>query len=880
MRAAAGSNRSRNSWRRGAQLGPYKIEAAIGAGGMGEVYRACDTRLGREVAIKISAEEFSTRFEREARAVAALNHPNICTLHDVGPNYLVMELVQGDTLAARLKKGALPMSQVLEYGAQIADALAAAHAKGITHRDLKPGNIMLTKSGMKVLDFGLARMEGAPGETLTASHIVMGTPAYMAPEQREGKEADARSDIYSLGLVLYEMATGERAYEAAELRTLQPLALERVVKTCLAKDPDERFQSALDVKRILGWSGEPPAADKLPASRSRKLWSWFGWIAAALLVAIALWALWRTERSAAGSVAHLTMDVAPAEMLGPALTFSRADFTAVAFSPDGKTVVFTAVASSSTPVRSRLYKRALDQGSATAIPGTDGALDPFFSPDGQWVGFFNGTGKLKKVPLGGGPPVTICDVSGTGGHSGADWGSTGTIVIATTAAGLVQVRAAGGPLQALLKPDAARPPEIFYSTPHFLPDGKTLLFTKRSSTNWDEAQIVALRLDTGEQRALITGGADARYVPTGHLVFMQNGVLMAVPFDARRLKLAGQPVAMLDGVMQSVNMPNLGSESGVGQFAISGAGHLIYASGGIAAPRLQTLVRRDRKGIETELRAPKGAYVSVRVSPDGQRIAIARMADASLGGDIWVIDINTGISTRLTTQGTNFFPLWSLDGKRVFFSGGAGFTQLLSVAADGSGTVETAVTGKLRLDPASWNGKWLVYLEAHPSQYQIWTRPTSEREEPKRVVESEFSLMDGQLSPDGHWMAFRSNESGIYEVYVQAFPAGEKHRISTNGGLSPAWSRNGRELFYLAPVAAGKLAMMAVDFATGGTYKAGVPHELFEGDLGTSFPLRNYDVTPDGQFIMLRTEPLPDQRVTKLNVVLNWFEELKERAPR
>ncbi|MGD1095305.1 MAG: hypothetical protein ABSB35_25345 [Bryobacteraceae bacterium] len=512
--------------------------------------------------------------------------------------------------------------------------------------------------------------------------------------------------------------------------------------------------------------------------------------------------------------------------------------------------------------------------------GTEGAEEPFFSPDGKSVAFFAG-GKLKKIAMSGGPPVTICDLPGTRFAAfGASWSSTDDIVFAVGSAGLMHVPAGGGTPQVLLKSDPAKPAET-YSSPQFLPGEKNLLFTVRASDNWDEAQVIARRLDTGDQRTLIKGATDARYVPTGYLVYMQNAVLMAAPFDAGRAQLTGSPVAMLDGVMQSVNMPNATYESGMGQFAFSASGSLIYASGGIAPFTGGILVRVDRQGVPTELKTPKGRYLHGRVSPDGQRFAASRGAETNRTSDIWTIDINTGSSTRLTSDGAGGLLLWSPDGKRIIFRGKNG--QLLSIAADGSGSVES-VTASTSAIPASWSGvgRRLAYLELHDGQNQIWTRPMPGPGEPQRFAESRFRLWDADFSPDGHWITYSTNESGTDEVYVQAFPSGEKHRISTAGGVNPAWARNGRELFYIQPArSADKDAMMAVDFAMGGTYKIGAPHQLFEGPLDVTAPTRNYDVTPDGHFIMLRSsEEPPDQSVTKLNVVLNWFDELKKRAPR
>jgi hypothetical protein len=446
---------------------------------------------------------------------------------------------------------------------------------------------------------------------------------------------------------------------------------------------------------------------------------------------------------------------------------------------------------------------------------------------------------------------------------------------------MFQVPEAGGTPQPVLKLDPAKLER--YSTPWFLPDNKTLLFTARDSDNWDDARIVARRLDTGEQHDVIKGGGDARYVNTGHLLYVKNAVLMAVPFDAGKAQLTGQPVAMLDGVMQSVNMSNGDWETGMAQFAISAAGHLVYASGGITPGTVTTLVRGDRKGVESPLNTAKGFSRSPRFSPDGQKIAVVRRSDTSRSSDIYVIDVNTGNATRLTSQGSNSWPIWSPDGKRVLFRGGTGGSQMLSVAADGSGSVETVFTGKGSVIPASATEKLLVYLESNEGKFEIWTRPLSGPGEPQRFTESKSNQLWAELSPDGRWMAYSSDESGEDELHVQAFPAGEKHIISRDGGVMAAWARNGRELFYVrgAREAPTKQSLMAVDFTPGPVFKAGTPHELFEFTWSNTTPLRSYDVTPDGRsFIGWRPGEQPDQRVTKLDIVLNWTDELKKRAPR
>ena len=448
----------------------------------------------------------------------------------------------------------------------------------------------------------------------------------------------------------------------------------------------------------------------------------------------------------------------------------------------------------------------------------------------------------------------------------------------------MQVPAAGGTPKTLLKADPAKGERFL--TPQFLPDGKTILLTVKTSSNWQEARIAVLQPGIGVPRTLIQGGADARYVPTGHLVYLKEATLMAIPFDPVKVQLAGPPVAMLDGVMQAVNEPNSDFETGMGQFAISASGNLVYASGGIYPPRLETLVSVDRKGVQTEMSPPKAAYLAPRISPDGQKLVLFKFFPTSLQSDVWVLDLSRGTFTRLTSQGVGQWPIWSPDGKRVFFSNrDSRAPGIFSVPADGSGAIEPVVTGQ-NLTPALWSsdGKRLAYIDLSDSRHQIWTRPVSGGGEAQPfLATSQFNYFDAEFSPDGRWMTYVSNESGASEVYVQAFPGpGDRHAISGGGGGNPMWSPNGRELFYsVGTPGQGKQKFMAVDITPGESFKSGAPHVLFEGIWTVTTPLRSYDVMPDGQhFIMERPEYIPDQKVTKLNVVLNWFDELRKRAPR
>jgi Tol biopolymer transport system component/predicted Ser/Thr protein kinase len=862
-------------YRAGDTIGQYRVEGKLGEGGMGVVYKARDTRLNRMVAIKRSNAQFSGRFEREARAVAALNHPHICTLYEVGPDYLVMEYVEGKPLS-----GPLPQDEAMRLAGQLLDALAAAHAKGIVHRDLKPANILVTKAGVKVLDFGLAKMSAsalpadAPTETATQAGAILGTLQYMSPEQVQGKEVDARGDIFSFGMVLYEMLTGKRAFEGEnsasviagilerEAPAVESEELNRVVKACLAKDPDERFQSARDVKRAIEWGANAPRRAERPI--------WLAWGVAALAVGLASLSFMHSRDQKAAPAAWLTMDLAPAESLGGN---GHPVQTEMAFSPDGNTLVFSGSRGSGADARTELYKRAFDQPEAVPIPGSENGVGPFFSPDGKWVGFV-AAGKLKKIAMSGGPGVNLCDGNGIWG---ATWGSDGMIVFAIANSGvLMQVSADGGTPRSLAEPDRSKG-ELFTS-PEFLPDGRTLLFTARTSNDWGESQIEVRRPEGGVPRVIVKGGTNARYVQTGHLLYMNNAVLMAVPFDSRRLERTGTPVALLDGVRQAVNMTNDGLESGMAQFAISHSGNLVYAPGGIHPPHTGALVRVDRKGAISELNLPKGSYAALRLSPDGQRLATGLRPETSRLSDIWTYDLLRGTSSRLTSDGRNRWPLWTQDGRRILFEGGPpGQRQILSIMADGQGPTESLVTSKSEVDPTSWSpdGKWLAYLD----NQKVWVRPPSGQGEPKLFLGSKFVFHDAQFSPDGKWMAYSANESGGIEVYAQAFPGpGERVHISTDGGYDPAWAPDGRQLFYIS---SKTQAMMVVDIASGSPLRVDRPRKLFE--LGWNFGCtpRCYDVYPDGQsFIMSRPDTLVDMPATRLNVVLNFVDELQRRAPR
>jgi serine/threonine-protein kinase len=881
----------------GNTLSHYKIIEKLGQGGMGEVYLAEDSRLDRKVALKILPQHLSERaelrerFEREARAVSSLNHPHICTLHDIGEqdgiHYLVMEHLVGETLEARLAKGPLPLEQTLEYAIQIADALDKAHRQGVVHRDLKPGNIMLVKSGAKLLDFGLAKLQAAETPTnlsalpteqanLTAEGTILGTLQYMAPEQLEAKEADSRTDIFAFGAVVYEMATGKKAFEGksqasliaaimekeppamAEIQPVTPPVLDWVVKRCLAKEPDERVQTAADLMAELRWVTEIGTQVGLSRSATAPaLWKRaIPWSMATAVIVIATIFIWNSARPEQRLLTRFPLVLPPTQRLLGQLLHE------VALSPDGTHLVYVA----NTGGSSQLYLRALDSLEAKPIEGTEGAAGPFFSPNGQWLGFFAG-GRLKKVSISGGPPLILCDAQF---GRGATWGPNDTIVFAPTrSSGLFQVSAAGGAPEVLNTLKGA--PSHRY--PEVLPGGKAVLFTVGTSGSWDNAQIVVQELETGQRRVLVEGGTSPRYAPTGHLVYARAGTLLAVPFDLERLEVSGATVPVIEGVVTEA----LGGKA---LFSFSRNGSLLYVPGASPEQPDRTLVWVDRQGLAGVLPASPRRYKYPRLSPDGGRLAVNIVGPES---DVWLYDLSGETLTRLTFEGDNERPVWTPDGKRVTFaSRRAGPFNLFWRSADGSGSDERLTTGEHFQNPESWSsdGRVLAFQEVNPTtNSDIWVLPLEGERQPRPFLRTPFNEADATFSPDGLWLAYASDESGQYKVYVQPFPGpGGKRQISTEGGREPVWNPNGRELFYR-----NGDKMIAVDISTEPAFRAGTPRLLFEAGYegpGPGSDGANYDVSPDGQrFVMIQAGQEEQEPVTQINVVLNWFEELKRLVP-
>src|SRR3989454_716091 len=885
----------------GTRLGPYEIVAPLGAGGMGEVYRARDTRLDRTVAIKILPAQFSSdpvrkqRLEREAKTISSLNHPHICVLYDVGSqdgiDYLVMECVEGETLAKRLEKGALPLEQVLKFGAQIADALDKAHHSGVIHRDLKPGNIMLTPTGAKLLDFGLAKPTApltsvatltaavTQSSPMTEQGAIVGTFQYMSPEQVQAKELDGRSDIFSLGAVLYEMLTGQRAFqgksqlsvasavlekEPAPISTIKPLtppALDRAIRHCLAKDPEDRWQTARDLLLELKWIAEggsqvalaTPGVGKRIGARSRG--ALLGGVVSLILAAVTGLAVWDLKPSPPQPVTRTVITLPPGQRL------AGLNQPAVALSPDGTRLAYAAVQGGT----QQLYLRAMDSLEARPIPGTEGAVYPSFSPDGQWLGFFAGQ-KLKKISVSGGAAQTLGDATLANGVS---WSSQGTIAFSPASASfLEQVSEAGGAPQTLTRLETG---EVSHRWPEFLPGGKAVLFVaSTSSFNWTNSQIAVQAVGTGDRRNLIQGATHPRYASSGHLVYAQGGSLMAVPFDAQRLAVTGAAVPVVENVS---NAPT----AGAAQYSISTTGSLVYVPGGGQGDQ-RRLAWVARNGAEQPAAAPARAYMFPRISPDGRRVALGVTEHET---QLWLYDLSREALTRFTFEGiVNLNAVWTTDDKRIAFqSSKEGPPDIYWQRADGSGGPERVTTSEYPHAPMSWapDGQLLAFIEVNPStQRDIWVLRMSDRKA-QPFLRTRFDESVPRFSPDGRWLAYISNESGRYEIYVQPYPGpGGKWQISTEGGTEPTWNHNGRELFYRSGD-----RMMAVDIATQPSFAAGKPRMLFAGPYELSPATSpNYDVSPDGQrFLMLKPSEQEAAAPTQINVVLNWFEELKRRVP-
>ena len=848
----------------GSKLGPYEVLSPLGAGGMGEVYKAKDTRLDRSVALKVLPLELARdplrreRLNREARAISALDHPHICALYDVGAHdgmdFLVMQYLEGETLADRLKRGALPLEQALDLARQMASALAAAHEVGIVHRDLKPGNVMLTKSGVKLLDFGLARLRPASfGEAsadesaltearpLTQEGAIVGTLQYMAPEQLEGKEADARSDIYAFGAVLYEMVTGRRVYDEEHRRELTPPLLESVVSRALAKSPGERWQSARDIEILLGLPQAP-----VPAVLPRRRFAHAVW---ASVVVLAAWAAWWARKPAPHEATRVVIRLPEGE------DFRGGAAPDFAISPDGRRIVFASRPATRSPTT--LYLRELARFEPKAFPDAGNAVQPAFSPDGALVAFATmPEGSIAKMGLRDGIVTKI--TSAPRAVTGLAWTEDGSILLGTNR-GILRIDANGGDPEPVTHRE---PGELSHILPNPLPGGRAFLFTVGHAASFS----VALARSHGSAHTVLLEGYGATYVRPGYIVYGRRGSpeLFVVPFDLEMLEVQGPPVAIEAGVYVQNNIQP--------HFVASLNGTVVFASG--KASRT-SVVWVSRDGAEEKVHAFEGRYHSLDLSPDGSRF----VADDAVGQNpsIWGHDLTRGTRFLLASGAGLHVPRYTPDGTSVVYSVLDG--DLFLRSADGTGEPRPLLAKDIVMWPLSWSrdGKFLAFMGSSKSSTDsgndVWILPRGA--EPYPFVATPANEPAAAFSPDGTLIAYQSDESGRPEIYIQPFPGpGARVLISTEGGKEPVFSSDGRELFYREGT-----AVVAVPITAGPPLQAGKPEVLFDGPYqadGTGHPA--YDVSPDNKrFLMIRNEGAGE---IDLRVVLNFGEELKAKVPR
>jgi len=865
----------------GTRLGPYEIVAPAGAGGMGEVYRARDTRLNREVAIKVLPDHLSgnpelrERFEREARAISQLSHPHICVLYDIGKqegaDYLVLEYLEGETLGMRVRRGPLPTDQVLKYGAQMADALDKAHQHGVVHRDLKPDNVMLTKSGIKLLDFGLAKpVLGAVGvassgaatmthSPLTTEGTLVGTFQYMAPEQLEGQEADARSDIFGLGCVLYEMVTGRRAFEGKStakvvaaimttepapmtaLSPLTPAPLERAVKKCLAKDPEERWQSAGDLSSELRWIAESGSQSGMaipaPVRSQRKL---LRWVAMALVAAAGILTGFLLRRPAAQPVLRMAVNLPPGSSLvqgQPAV-----------LSPDGQMVVMTLT---DVDGKGKFWTRSLSSDTAQPMAETEGAVSPFWSPDSQYIGFFAADGKLRKISAaGGGHAEAVGSIPWA--VYGGTWNREGMIVFSSGHLGLYQISASGG---TAVKVPIAEKDQAAYRWPSFMPDGKRVLVTNESLGG-----IFAVSLATGQVQLVLPGeNSPAQYVEPGYLLFLRGGILLAQPFDAGSLRTTGSAQSVAESVSTGTS------------FSVSRNGLLLYQT---ASEAQLTWVDPDGKKISTV--GDPGYLSSPYLSPDGRYAMVTVLPPGQKNQKLWLYDLNQGTASPFTFgNGDDLYPTWSPDSRQVAFASTRGGSQEdIYVKPVGGGSSEQLVLGdEGNKEPDRWSadGRYILfdYTSTKTKATDIWALPMFGDHKPFPVVQGPEIDYYGMFSPDGKWVAYESDESGRGEIYVVPFPGpGGKWQVSTRGGLQPLWPP-GKELLYWGVDS----RMFAVEYATQGpNFIAGKSRVLFGGRSWAS--AAGFDVSRNDKRWLFAL-PVGEPNASPLILTTNWTAMLK-----
>jgi eukaryotic-like serine/threonine-protein kinase len=875
----------------GSRLGPYEIVSPLGAGGMGEVYKARDTRLERTVAVKVlpshlsASPESRQRFEREAKTISQLSHPHICALHDVGREgdveYLVMEYLEGETLADRLLKGSLPLEQTLRYGMQIADALDKAHRQGIVHRDLKPGNVMLTKTGVKLLDFGLAKavepqtkqssLTALPTQhALTQEGTILGTFQYMAPEQLEGKEADARTDIFALGIVLYEMVTGKKAFSGvtqaslissilrddpqpiSQVQPMSPPALDRIVKTCLAKDPEDRWQSAGDVGKELRWIAEGSqagAAVVAPVPRKRR--DRLAWVVAGVLLLTTLFLgneLRRARIPDRGRPVHSFL--IPPEKTSFRLTGD--DSAPIVLSPDGRSTAFGA--------GGKLWVSSLATGAVSALAGTEGGTFPFWSADNRSIGFFS-DGKLRIVEASGGPIRAIADAPNA---RGGTWSSRGTIVFAPNfRSGLFRVSASGGPTTPLTHLQEGK--HSTHRWPSFLPDGEHVLYLAANHENprSENSGIYVVSSKGGEPHRLISSYGSAQFA-SGWLLTVRDTSLLAFPFDVDRLTVGQEPVRVSDDVNFDVGVWR-------GGFTASDNGVLAYqlAQAGVGGQ----LTWFDSSGRRLSTLGEKSEAYSPQLSPDGRR-ALVILGDPN--NDIWVYELDRGVRTRLTTAAqVTVSPLWSPDGSEIIFCAqnltveSAEF-QLSTMASDGAGGRKIIYRSKERVEPTDWSrdGRYVLFDRGNIGAQDVWATPLADPNKAFPFVQSQFPERAGQFSADGRWVAYQSLQTGRNEIYVTPFPGGgARSQVSADGGTQARWSADGHELYFVSP---GDDLMVAAVDGSGSRFEVKDVRPLFRVNLfrGPRVGLHSYAVSPDGKRFLINDAG--EAGVPRVTLVTNW----------
>jgi len=883
----------------GTQLGRYEICSKLGAGGMGEVYLARDTEIGRDVAIKVLPSTFSAdkerlqRFQLEARAAGALNHPNILSIYDIGKHdgspYVVSELLEGETLRIKISGSPLSQRRAIDYALQMAHGLAAAHEKGILHRDLKPDNIFITNDGRaKILDFGLAKLTQVDGNQKqtdiptrrvdTDPGVVVGTVGYMSPEQLKGRSVDQRSDIFSFGALLYEMLSGRRAFHgestaetmSAILREDPPglsetnrqvsPALERLVNHCLEKNPEERFHSVSDLAfAIEALSGSASSFDKtvpmqISTKRSftRERLIWITLIAVLLLSAIAL--AFSNFRRVPHEAQILRFLIAPADQTA---------FLGAVISPDGRRLAISMRDSSG---KTLLWIRSLDALSAEPLSGTDYATAPFWSPDNRSIGFFAGN-KLKRIDISGGPPQTICEGGGTG--ASGSWNALGVIIFTPgTGSALYRVPANGGVATQITTLDESKQ-EVAHKYPAFLPDGKHFLYLAQSS-QIENNSIYVGALDSTERQQVLKTKAQAAYMSPGYILFMRDRTLMAQPFDASKLQLTGEPVFVAEQV-------GLNTVLGNANFSVSDNGVLTYMNSSNTGGQ-PTLFDRTGKLLSTI--GQPGEYFNISLSPDEKRVAVAISSSQGGARNVWLIDIARGTPTQFTFDpAEDFVPVWSPDGSRiVFVSDREGNGNLYQKSASGAGNEELLLKTNERKWAGDWSkdGRFLIYtVLSQNTKHDLWVLPMTGEKKPFPFLQSASDEDHGRFSPDGHFIAYSSDESGRYEVYVQTFPvSGGKWLVSRDGGAQPHWRADGKEIFFIAP----DKKMMAADVKLeGSTFEGGVPKGLFQTEIiSYPNPRNGYEVSADGQRFVIIT-PLQENTSTPITVVANWNAGLTEK---